>query len=188
MSMEPWDPFGHSLTLREAMDRLLQDSFIRPSGWLRGMNAGSLALDVHEDENSYTIRASLPGIKPEDVHVQVVGDTITIRGETHEEREQKDGGRVILHERQSGSFNRTLTLPMPIDGDHAEANFENGVLVLTLPKEPRARPRRIQIRGATSERDQVTVENGPQTPPSSGAIPMPPPGAETSGQAETTAH
>lgn len=192
MSMELWDPFGHALSLRDAMDRLLQDSFIRPPAGMRGMSAGSLPLDVHEDENSYTLRASLPGIKPDEVQVQVMGDTITIRGETHEEREQKDGGRVLLHERHSGSFSRTLTLPTPIDSEHAEANFENGVLTLTLPKEAQARPRRIQVRGASTGHDQVAIGGGSQRQTSNQAEQQPSArgssGTQGDAQSEATAH
>ena len=188
MSMELWDPFSHAMSLRDAMDRLMQESFIRPSGGLRGMNAGSLSLDVHEDADAYTVRASLPGIKPEDVQVQVMGDTITIRGETHEEHEQKSGERALLRERHAGSFSRTVTLPMPIDGEHAEASFENGVLTLSLPKEPQARPRRIQVRGTSTGRDQVTIEDGSrkQSTTSSSAQSQPNPNDDV--QSEATAH
>ena len=191
MSMELWDPFGHGVSLREAMDRLLQDSFIRPSGGQRGLYAGSLALDVHEDENSYTVRASLPGIKPEDVQVQVMGDTLTIRGETHEEREQQSGERALLRERHTGNYSRTVTLPMPFDGEHAETSFENGVLTLTLPKEAQARPRRIPVRGASTGTggEQVPIESTGQrqTPTSSGTpVPLTTDGGKA--QTEATTH
>jgi HSP20 family protein len=156
MAMEMWDPFAQAMSLRDAMDRLLQESFIRPSGG-SGQRAGQgamLPLDVHESEDNYTIQASLPGVKPEDVQIQIMGDTVTIRGETRENREERRGEQVIMRERRMGSFARTLTLPAPIDADHVEATFENGVLTLRLPKAQQAKPRRIQVRSGDGQRTQ----------------------------------
>lgn len=156
--MEPWDPFTQALSLREAMDRLLQDSFIRPSGGpgRRGVEGAMLPLDVRESEDGYTIQASLPGVKPEDVQVQIMGDTVMIRGELREEHEERRGEQVILRERRTGGFARTLTLPVPVDAEHIDASFENGVLTLRLPKAQQARPRRIQVRSAAGQQEKLT--------------------------------
>jgi len=154
--MEIWDPFAQATSLRDAMDRLLQESIIRPSGALmqRGAQAAMLPLDVHESEDSYTIQASLPGVKPEDVQIHITGDTITIRGESQESREERRGEQVIMRERRMGSFARTITLPLPVDSEHAEAKFENGVLTLRLPKAPQAKPRRITVSTADGKQAQ----------------------------------
>lgn len=154
--MELWDPFGQALSLRDAMDRLLQDSFIRPSGrsGQRGMDGAMLPLDVSESDDAYTIKASLPGMKPEDVQIQIVGDTLMIRGQTREDREERRGDQVLMRERRMGSFARALTLPMPIDADRVEATFENGELTLRLPKSQQAQPRRIQVRSANGQQSQ----------------------------------
>lgn len=153
MAMEMWDPFEQALSLRAAMDRLLQDSFVRPSGGAtaRGNQSMNLPLDVHESEDAYTVRASLPGVKPDDVQIQITGDTVTIRGQTQEHREEKRGEQVILRERRSGVFMRSFTLPALVDADKAEANIENGELTLTLPKTQEARPRRIEVRGGNGK-------------------------------------
>jgi HSP20 family protein len=165
--MERWDPYRDTLSLRDAMDRLLQESFVRPAWGRRGIEGGTVALDVRENENEYTVEASLPGVKPEGVQIQVMGDTVTISGETRQEREQRRGENVLMRERQVGSFSRSLTLPMPIDADRAEARFEHGVLTLTLPKAEQARPRRIQVRGAGAGAqggvEQIPVETGQES-------------------------
>jgi HSP20 family protein len=156
--MQLWDPFNDVVSLRDAMDRLLQDSFIRPSGGRtqreRGGDGAMLPLDLKESEDSYTIQASLPGVKPEDIQVQVVGDTVIIRGEVRDERENKQGEQVVLRERRLGRFARTVTLPMPIDPEHVEATFENGVLTLRLPKSQMAKPRRIEVRSTAGQQPQ----------------------------------
>lgn len=165
--MELWDPFEQALSLRAAMDRLLQDSFVRPSGGpqARGSQGMNLPLDVHENEDAYTVRASLPGVKPEDVQIQITGDMVTIRGQTQEDHEEKRGEQVILHERRSGVFTRSFTLPAPVDADQAEATIENGELTLRLPKAQQARPRRIEVRGASGRQSISAQSEGATTQP-----------------------
>lgn len=145
MSMEIWDPFNQAMSLRDAMDRLLQESIVRPGPSRRGTETEALALDVRETENEYTLEASLPGVRPEDIQIQVAGETVTIRAETRHEREQKQGEHMLMRERRMGTYYRSLTLPMPINADHVQAHFENGVLRLELPKAEQARPRRIEV-------------------------------------------
>jgi HSP20 family protein len=180
MALEPWDPFGQMVSLREAMDRLLQDTFVRPSQGWRQTDGNKLALDVHEEENDYKIEASLPGVKPEDVQIQVMGDTVTIRGEMHVEREEKRKGNELLRERRTGSFVRTFSLPMAVDADHAHAQFENGVLTLVLPKAEAAKPRRIPLTGARTEqqRENVPIDTTAQTQ-QGGQMPGQMPGGQT---------
>ncbi len=143
MTIDRWDPFREMLTLRDAMDRLFQESYTR-LGRGPGMGAGSLPIDLAEEEDRYVLRASLPGVRPEDVHITVQGNTVTIRAESQAEQERK-GQNWLVRERQSGVFQRTLSLPTDINANEAEANFEHGELVLTLPKAESVRPRRIQV-------------------------------------------
>ena len=147
MAIERWDPFREAVSLRDAMNALFQESFVRPSSGAGPAGAtGLLPLDVSETENEFVVKASLPGVKPEDVQITVHGDTLTIQGESKSEEEKK-GEHWHLRERRFGSFQRSLSLATPVDSDKAQANFEHGVLTLTLPKSEQAKPRQIKIGG-----------------------------------------
>jgi HSP20 family protein len=140
-----WEPFRDLVSLREAMDRLFEDSFVRPSGWWPAERATTLALDMHESDEDVTVRASIPGVKPEDVDISVKGDVLTISGQTTEEKEE-EGGTYHLRERRFGAFQRSVRLPAMIKADKAEATFENGVLTLKLPKVEEAKAKSIKIK------------------------------------------
>ena len=145
MAIERWDPFREAVSLNDAMNALFRESFIRPSNVAGGQGGpGLLPLDVTETENEFVVKASLPGLKPEDVQITVHGETLTIRGESRAEEEKK-GQRWHLRERRFGQFQRSLALTTPVDPDKAQATFEHGVLTLTLPKSEQARPRQIKI-------------------------------------------
>jgi HSP20 family protein len=146
MAIERWDPFREAVSLRDAMNSLLQESFIRPGGAAPG-GTTSLPLDVCETEHDFVIHGSLPGVKPDDVRITVHGDTLTIRGDTKAEEEKK-GQTWHVRERRFGTFQRALTLSAPVDADKAQAKFDNGVLTLTLPKAESARPKLIKVGGA----------------------------------------
>ncbi len=146
MSIQRFDPFREVLSLRDAMNYLLEDSFVRPST-SRSAQVGSgygLALDVEDSGEGYTVRASLPGFNPEDVQVQVVGDTLSISAQYNQEQERNESS-YLLRERRMGSLSRTVTLPSRVQADQAQASFNNGELVLTLPKAEETRPQQIKI-------------------------------------------
>ncbi|GAB4534503.1 MAG: Hsp20/alpha crystallin family protein [Anaerolineae bacterium] len=143
-----WDPFGEMVSLRDAIDRLFEESFVRPLGdrpWLRG-GPQALALDIYETDDNLVVEASLPGIKPDDVEISVVGNSLTIKGETEHEEEKKEKGKYHFRERRYGAFQRTVSLPVEVNADKAEATFENGVLKLSLPKIEEAKPKRITVK------------------------------------------
>lgn len=148
MAIDQWDPFRDAVSLRDAMNALFQDSFVRP-GQASGQGAlTALPLDVCETEHEFVVKAALPGVKPDDVQITVHGDTLTIRGESKAEEEKK-GEHWHLRERRYGTFQRSLTLATPVNSEKAHADFDLGVLTLTLPKAESARPRQIKIGGAT---------------------------------------
>src|ERR687883_358151 len=89
MAIERWDPFREAISLRDAMNSLLQDSFVRPSGLAGQEGTSSLPLDIAESEDEYVVRASMPGVKPDDVQITVHGETLTIRGESRAEEDKK---------------------------------------------------------------------------------------------------
>ena len=137
------DPFSEMLSLRNAMDRLFDDFFAPSSAW-DGHDAWSLALDVSESNDAYTVKAAIPGINPDEIEVTFTGNTLTIKGETKAEEEKEDQ-HYHLRERRYGSFTRSLTLPGKVEGDKINAAYEAGVLTLTLPKAEVAKPKRIAI-------------------------------------------
>ena len=144
MVMMRWEPFREMMSLRQAMDRLLEDSVVRPSGALSELGVGTLAVDMYQTTNDVVVKASLPGVKPEEVDISITGDTITIKGEHKEEQEVKE--QDYLHrERRYTAFNRQLVVPVSVKSDKAEATFENGVLTLTLPKAEEVKPKQIKV-------------------------------------------
>jgi len=146
MAVERWEPFREAVSLSDAMNLLFRESFVRPTGGTGQNGSATLPLDVSEDENEFVVKASLPGVKPEDVKITVHGDTLTIQGESKFEQEKK-GEHWHLRERRSGSFQRSISLPTAVNSEKAEAQFEHGVLSLTLPKSEGAKPRQIKVGG-----------------------------------------
>jgi len=146
MSIVRWEPFRDVLTLRDAMDRLFEESFVRPrAGWLGAIGLGRLDLDIYETKDDVVVKAAVPGVKPEDVDITVTGDTLTIKGETKEETETKKGN-YYHKERHYGRFARSVSLPVAVRSDKAEARFKDGILTLTLPKAEEVKPRVIKIK------------------------------------------
>ncbi len=141
-----WEPFNEMISLRDAVNRLFEDSFIRPGAWPMPLESTVLSTptDMIETKDTVVVKMSAPGVKPEDIDISVVGDTLTIKGETKSE-EQFEEGSYIRKERRFGSFQRTLSLPASVASDKAKAEFENGVLTLTLPKTEAAKPRAIKV-------------------------------------------
>lgn len=174
MSMERWEPWRDMVSLRDALERMIQENFGRPAGSILPALRGAVPLDVIEKDDSFEVRASLPGINPDDVNISVQGETLTIRGETTGERERKEEN-WILRERRSGSFYRTVTLPAPLDADRANARFEQGVLVLTIPKAETAKAKQIPVTGARAGRQDFPSTTQQRNTPAgtiSGATPV----------------
>ena len=145
MSLVRWDPFREVVSLRDAMDRLFEESLVGLPAAVRG-GIRALALDICETDDNLVVEASLPGFKPEDVDISVVGSTLNIKAESKSEEEKEETGKYHYRERRWGSFQRSVTLPTEVDANKAEAAFENGVLKLTLPKVEEAKPKRIEVK------------------------------------------
>jgi HSP20 family protein len=147
MALTRWDPFREMMSLRDAMDRLFEESFVRPARWLapRLEGVGMLPIDMYETDEAVVLKAPIAGIKPEDMDISVAGDTLTIKGETKAEEEIKREN-YYCQERRFGAFSRSVTLPVPVVAEEAEAVFENGVLTLTLPKAEEVKPKAIKVK------------------------------------------
>jgi HSP20 family protein len=141
-----WEPFRELVSLREAMDRLFEESFVRPGGGRLAPAGMELpAVDMYQTDDAVVVKSAIPGIKPEDIDISITGDTLTIKGETRVEEEVNEEN-YIRRERRYGSFCRSLALPLPVVTEKAEAEFENGVLTLTLPKAEEVKPKAIKIK------------------------------------------
>lgn len=139
-----WDPVREMMGLRRAMDRLFDDAMVSSPGW-DNVSRMELALDVSESDEAYTVRASIPGVNPDDIDITYNANTLTIKGEIKEEKEVQEA-RYHLRERRFGSFSRSINLPSTIDASGIQANYEKGVLSLNLPKAEEAKPKRIEIK------------------------------------------
>lgn len=143
-----WDPHSRAVSLREAMNRMFEESFMRPfDDWLLAEGGiRSLALDVSETDEALVVEASLPGIRPEDVDISIVGNTLTIKGEVKHEEEKEEKGKYHYRERRYSSFQRAITLPAEVNADAAEAHLVNGELKLMLPKLEETKSKRIEVK------------------------------------------
>src|SRR5258706_1248311 len=138
----PWEPMRERMTLREAMDRLFDDAFTNP---VSIHNGHAPAIDLYQTNDSVVVRAALPGLKAEDVQLSVSGDILTLKGEFNQNDEVKDVS-YQLKEQHYGSFERNVLLPALVQTEKAKAEFENGVLTVTVPKAEQARPKTINIK------------------------------------------
>ncbi len=153
-------PFSELMTLRQAMDRLFDDTVFRPfTGYAQG-EVSRLALDVRTTPDALLVEAELPGIKPEEVDITVENGTLTIRAESRTEQAEEQGDWLV-REIGRGTVMRTVTLPTGLEADKAEATFEHGVLKLRIPKAEQVKPRQIQIRPVTNG-EAKAVEAGSQ--------------------------
>jgi len=135
-------PFREMLTMREAMNRLFDESFFSP----RVGNGGfGLDLDVEAKNDEFILHANVPGLKPDDIHIEIVDNTVTLRGEYKAESKNEEKNYLLM-ERNYGQFTRTVTLPAPVNAGKADAQVEHGVLTLHLPKAEEAKPKLISVK------------------------------------------
>jgi len=141
------DAFGRAMGLRQVMDRLLEDAVVMPRGG-DGQSMGGPALNVYEEGDQLTVEAQLPGLKPEDLDINVEQGVLTISGQTTTDEERKERN-YLVREHRTGRFSRSLRLPATYDSEGCTASFGLGVLKLAFPKSEAAKPRRIQIGGGS---------------------------------------
>jgi HSP20 family protein len=110
------------------------------------IGSNRLALDIHEDNDNYTVVTEFPGVKADDIHVKVEGDMLHIEGEIPEQTVEKEDSKVVVQERRYGRYSRSVRLPKPVDTDKVDANYKDGVLTLTLPIKEEVKPRAIPVK------------------------------------------
>lgn len=141
-----WEPMREMVTLRDAMERLFDGAFTRPGGLPNGWRtSGAPAVDMYQTDNEVVINEPAPGMKAEDVKISVTGDMLTIKGEANAKSEGKEKG-LHIREQRWGAFERSIALPTPVLADQAKAEFEDGVLNITLPKTEEVRPKTIAVK------------------------------------------
>ena len=139
--------------LRREIDRLFDDTLSRDGfTW-------SPAVDIRENEKEIGVDLELPGLKPEDVEITAENGVLTVRGEKNSERKEGEENRYHVVERTYGSFLRTFQLPQGVDEDQINAEFDNGILAIRIPKAALPQPKRIQI-SAAQKKEQAAVGSG----------------------------
>ena len=146
MALIRWEPARELQSIQQEMNRLFGTFFDSPTG---AGNGGALrrwipAMDLVEEGEHYVLRADLPGVREDEVKVELEDDVLTISGERKSEREERKEGLYRL-ERASGAFSRSLTLPEGVDPDSIQAHFDKGVLEVRVPKPEERKPRRVAI-------------------------------------------
>lgn len=144
-----WQPTSELVSLREAMDRLFEDSWVGSRAWNFPTPWVEPALDVYETAGQVTVKAAIPGVKPEEVEIAVTGNLLSISGETKEETETNDKN-YLRRETRMGSFSRMVALPAGLQTDNADAKFEDGILTITFPKAEEVKPKTIQVKAVSN--------------------------------------
>ena len=142
-----FSPFGELRQMQDNMDRMWRrfGAFHHDEG--NGFEAWAAPLDVVADGDDFVVRASMPGVSPDNIQVSIEDNVLTIRGETASHFENTEGN-YLMRERRSGSFHRSLRLPDTVDQDKAEPRFEHGVLTITLPKAEAKKARQFEVKVA----------------------------------------
>src|SRR5919197_342616 len=155
MAIVRWEPFREFTTLQDEMNRLFNTVFDAPAPGNGGntLRRWMPPMDLVETDDHFVLRADLPGMKEDDVKIEFEDGTLTVSGERKAEHESKHEGYYRV-ERAFGAFSRSLTLPQGIDPEAVTANFDNGVLEVSIPKPEERKPRRIEIGGGA----QKTIE------------------------------
>ena len=159
--MRRTSPLGELVSLRHAMDRLFDDSVVRPRGWGFGGDAAvPLPLDISSTPEALIVDAALPGIRPDDVEITVEDGTLTIRADMRQEREATEG-EVLVSEIRRSSVSRAIALPSGLEPDRATASFEHGLLHLSIPRAEAVKPRQIRINPTIDGQSENGSAGGP---------------------------
>lgn len=143
-SLTRWQPIREMRRMHNMLDRFMDQSFFG-APFRSGTYAAYIPIDVYQTEDEVSVKATVPGLSAEDIQISIEGDTLRIRGELEAEHEE-EGRDYFLRERRVGNFSRSITLPVAVDADKAKADFEDGVLTITLPKIEAEKPKMITVK------------------------------------------
>jgi len=138
-----WNPV-RTMALSDAVERLLSDDWFRTAAPENWVSADSLTLDVYETDDTFIVKASLPGVKPEDMDIHIENNVLTVCGEARQE-EKAENTRYHWQERWFGRFERSVRLPSLVDADKVEANLKDGVLTVSIPKAEEVKPKKVTV-------------------------------------------
>lgn len=147
MAIVQWDPGRELTSLQSEVNRLFSSFFepsARPAGTAVAGSRWHPAMDVVERDDHYVLRADLPGVREEDISVELDGNVLTVSGRRESEHDEQREGYYRV-ERMTGQFTRSLTLPEGVDAEKIEASYERGVLEVRIPKPEQAKPRKVEI-------------------------------------------
>jgi len=139
-----WEPFREFATLQDRMNRLFRETYNENQDQSLTTSSFAPAVDVYEDEHNVTLKIEVPGIEEKDIDVRIENNTLTVHGERKIEKEEKEENYRRV-ERQYGSFTRTFNLPTTVDAEKVSANYDKGVLKISLPKKAEAKPKQIKV-------------------------------------------
>ena len=143
MATVRWDPARDIMSLRDAMNKLFEETVIKPSGFSLEIGTG-IPIDMYQTQNEIVVKAPLPGVKPEEVDISITEDILTIKAEKKEESGAKERN-YLRKENHYGMLTRSVQLPVEVKAEKAIATFENGVLTLNIPKADTAKPKQIKV-------------------------------------------
>lgn len=133
-----------NLSRYEPFDDFFKGFFVRPMAF-PSETSFDIKIDVKEGEKEFLVEAEIPGVKKEDIFIEVDGDTVSLRAEVKSEKEEKKGEKIVYSERSYGMVSRSFTLPMDVDDKAVKAEYKDGVLKLVLPKKSNGAGRRITV-------------------------------------------
>jgi HSP20 family protein len=153
-----WEPFREFATLQDRINRVFRESYAAGQDESLTTSTFAPAVDVYEDEHKVSLKIEVPGIDEKDIDVRVENNTLTVHGERKIEKEEKEENYRRV-ERQYGSFTRTFTLPQTVDTEKVSANYDKGVLKITLPKKAEAKPKQIKVNvGSEKQGSEKTLD------------------------------
>jgi HSP20 family protein len=155
-----WEPFREFSTLQDRMNRLFRETY-NEGGRDESLTASNFApaVDVYEDEHNVSLKIEVPGIDEKDIDIRLENNTLTVHGERKIEKDEKEENYRRV-ERQYGNFTRTFTLPTTVDGEKVSANYDKGILKITLPKKAEAKPKQIKV-NVSSGSEKTLEAKGP---------------------------